>query len=137
MNYQSARPLFVITYKDRYTTSVPAKDELRSKFATQETIDLYRHYEAYGVEVCSQERAPRDWPTGTTIEIIKSHEGRCYPEVLYRVESPVALREEDFAILRAQSCFMGGQETGVLQNLEALDDGTCIYYLRSICDSSD
>jgi len=77
------------------------------------------------------------WPEGAVVECTGTASPyRCYTEAFYTIRSPKMLTSEDIDILRAQGCFMSGQECGNLRYSKTLDNGF-EYYLRSVCDSSD
>ena len=76
------------------------------------------------------------WPEGTTVELVGSSAGRCLMTASYAVKSPVELTDKDFELLRAQDCFMNGQEHGLVQSHNVVD-GVHVYHVYSLCDSSD
>jgi hypothetical protein len=139
MNATNAKPLFVISYCLPIEYDREQKREVWAKYATQESIDNYNKYRCCAVEVLTQKPAPKEWPEGVVVENLGGSDRgyRCYAEVDYKVTSPVELTEDDFDILRAQGCFMSGQEHGSVCGHKVNDDGTHEYRCRSICDSSD
>lgn len=115
----------------------------RNVLMTQKDLDSRKMYAgAYPREkIISTESIKQIWPNPSVIveHLGSSDRGwRCYSEASYSIKSDTRLTEEDMDILRAQNCFMGGQECGSV-NLEQFDikDGLYCYTARSVCDSSD
>lgn len=65
-----------------------------------------------------------------------TNRGRCWLAKYYNVISDHELNDQDFEILRAQSFFLYGQETGKVLGKEIVD-GKFIYKLKSELDSGD
>lgn len=78
------------------------------------------------------------WPVGASVEVIHetADNRRCYSEAAYCVKSPTALTADDWEILHANNCFMGGQQCGLITKTTQTADGW-EYQCRSVCDSSD
>lgn len=65
-----------------------------------------------------------------------TNSGRCWLAKYYNVVSDHELNDQDFEILRAQSFFLHGQDTGKVLGKEIVD-GKFIYKLKSELDSGD
>lgn len=62
----------------------------------------------------------------------------CYSAISYEIASSELLTEYDLDILRAQGCFMSGQEEGIcdINNFDVINN-KFVYRARSVCDSGD
>ena len=76
------------------------------------------------------------WPFNTTVKKVSESHSSCYAKCHYEVKSPEELNDYHFQVLRAQGCFMNGQECGKVISKSQDADGYT-YVVRSICDSSD
>ncbi len=102
-----------------------------------ETIKEYEN-PAYRTDVVLLEDLGKAWPKGAEVELLSRSGRNCYLREKYLVTADARLTEEDMEILRAQGCFMGGQETGLIDlNDYTLCNGRFTYEAHSVCDSSD
>jgi len=137
---ETAKPLFkVITNKPSNTTRNGVRDsDIKECFyATQETIDFIRKYHTR-TDIIDIVAVDALWPKNAVIELTSSSYRSCYATAGYKITADDLLTEDDLAVLRAQDCFMSGQETGLcnINTYEIVND-KYVYSAHSVCDSGD
>lgn len=114
------------------------KGEPATRLMNSDGLASHKKYTSHSFTPLEEWSLGRLWPPGVTISA--SPEGQpwnCCRTQNYVVNSPVELTDRDFEVLRAQGCFMSGQECGIVGHSEQLPDGSWEYQCRSLCDSSD
>ena len=129
MTSKDAKPLFHVTFSSRVNTT-----PITSIVREGRLNDIKKESSYY--TFISAEPALIMWPADAEVKVTSQSSRNCYSEVHYEVTCSSQLTDKDFDILRAQNCFMGGQECGLLRFYK-LVDGVHTYSLRSVCDSSD
>jgi hypothetical protein len=125
--------------KTLYGVVVQSKDgrSNRALRVTKEVLDVIVNYTEFYGKVFSIVEVGKQWPEGTTVETIELSTSRpSCTRATYRVFSPRELTDFDKETLRAQGCFMDGQERGVFSEPKAVDNGY-EYMAYSVCDSGD
>lgn len=135
----TAKPLFLVSIREKSNVTkagIPDSYIERSLYLTEENLNYIKYFSTKKT-ILSVEPLGILWPNGTTVtEINVNTPFRSYVEVEYEVKSPFPLSEKDFEILRAQGCFMVGQEYGLIRKTWE-SDGIYHYLCRSVCDSGD
>lgn len=117
-------------YRQKWTTP-------ETRLLTESTLDACRKYDCMAFRPETVLPLGNMWPTGVTVETIATrHLWKCCTEQDYKVKSPTRLEAGDWNVLRAQGCFMSGQQHGVPNQGKQTDDGW-EYKVVSFCDSSD
>lgn len=137
---ETAKPLFLLTTVKASTwrrNGIPDPDIVETYHATQETIDYLTKYRK-DTKITDMSECNTLWPNDTVVNLKGSSYRNCYATASYEIVSSERLTESDLSVLRAQGCFMSGQETGIC-NTESYQeiDGKYIYSASSVCDSGD
>lgn len=104
---------------------------------SESTLEHYRKYNTYWHTILDAEPLGPLWPEGVTVlQTSSTTPFRCCHEAKYLVKSPRLLTDEDKEVLRAQGCFMSGQEEGSFSDPSTVEGGF-EYIAKSFCDSGD
>lgn len=123
---------------DGETKQFQPKGEPATRLMNAAWLESHKKYSSHSFKPVEETSLGRLWPQGVTIAASEvGQPWNCCRTQDYEVSSPVELTDRDFVVLRAQGCFMSGQECGVVQRGEKQPDGSWKYQCRSLCDSSD
>lgn len=110
--------------------------EPATKLLTESGIEHYKKWYPDHFKIEEVKPMGKLWPEGVEVEQTFYSYRNCYAQAKYVVRSPRELTEADFAILRVQGAFMGGQATGVTGAGKQTAEGW-EYPAYSECDSGD